>query len=119
RAGPAGARSRRSRRASISSARRRRCDSAPSSSGAAGTRDCARALPDLLAAKPDRVLSTNVEFWAALALDGAGILRELFTPGVAVARTLGWTAHVAEQVRNNRLIRPVATCVGPAPRASA
>ncbi len=75
------------------------------------------ALAQLRAAKPDRVLATNVEFWAAVALEAAGIPRELFTPTFAVARTAGWTAHVLEQVRDNRLIRPAATYVGPAPRA--
>ncbi len=72
------------------------------------------ALAQLRAAKPDRVLATNVEFWAAVTLEAAGIPRELFTPTFAIARTAGWTAHVLEQVRDNRLIRPAATYVGPA-----
>jgi len=72
------------------------------------------ALAQLRAAKPDRVLATNVEFWSAVALEGAGIPRELFTPTFAVARTVGWTAHLLEQVRDNRLIRPAASYVGPA-----
>ena len=73
------------------------------------------ALAQLRAAKPDRVLATNVEFWSAVALEGAGIPRELFTPTFAVARTVGWTAHLLEQVRDNRLIRPAASYVGPSP----
>jgi citrate synthase len=73
------------------------------------------ALAQLRAAKPDRVLATNVEFWAAVALEAAGIPRELCTPTFAIARSAGWTAHILEQVRDNRLIRPAATYVGPAP----
>jgi citrate synthase len=71
------------------------------------------ALAQLRAAKPDRVLATNVEFWAAVALEAAGIPRPLFTPTFAVARMAGWTAHVLEQVGDNRLIRPAARYVGP------
>jgi citrate synthase len=74
------------------------------------------ALAQLRAAKPDRVLATNVEFWAAVALEAAGIPRALFTPTFAVARMAGWTAHVLEQVGDNRLIRPAARYVGPPPR---
>ena len=72
----------------------------------------AEALAQLRTAKPDRVLATNVEFWAAVALEAAGIPRGLFTPTFAIARTAGWTAHLLEQVRDNRLIRPAAAYVG-------
>jgi citrate synthase len=75
----------------------------------------AAALERLRAAKPNRALYTNVEFWAAIVLERIGIPRELFTPTFAVARVAGWTAHVVEQVRDNRLIRPTADYVGPAP----
>jgi citrate synthase len=71
------------------------------------------ALERLRAAKPNRALYTNVEFWAAVVLERVGIPRELFTPTFAVARVAGWTAHVLEQVRDNRLIRPTSDYVGP------
>ena len=71
------------------------------------------ALERLRAAKPNRALYTNVEFWAAVVLERVGIPRELFTPTFAVARVAGWTAHVVEQVRDNRLIRPTSDYVGP------
>jgi citrate synthase len=77
----------------------------------------AEALAALRAAKPGRALFTNVEYWSAVALDAAGISRELFTPTFAAARSIGWTAHILEQVRDNRLIRPDVEYVGPAPRA--
>jgi citrate synthase len=72
-----------------------------------------KALARLRAAKPNRALYTNVEFWAAIVLERVGVPRELFTPTFAVARVAGWTAHVLEQVRDNRLIRPTADYVGP------
>ena len=42
-----------------------------------------------------------------------GIPVDLYTPIFAVSRMAGWTAHVLEQYRNNRLIRPRAEYIGP------
>ena len=56
--------------------------------------------------KPSRPLQTNVEFYTALLLHGIGLESSLFTPTFAVARVAGWTAHVLEQVAEDRLIRP-------------
>ena len=70
------------------------------------------ALAELQARKPDRVLATNVEFWSAVVLDFAAIPPSLFTPMFACARTAGWSAHVVEQKREGRLIRPSARYVG-------
>ena len=74
------------------------------------------ALAELQARKPDRVLATNVEFWSAVVLDFADVPPELFTPLFSCARVGGWAAHVLEQKREGRLIRPTAKYVGPAPR---
>src|SRR3954452_11381047 len=74
------------------------------------------ALAELKARKPDRVLATNVEFWSAVVLDYAQIPPDLFTPLFVCARTAGWSAHILEQKRTGRLIRPTAKYVGPAPR---
>jgi citrate synthase len=74
------------------------------------------ALAELQARKPDRVLATNVEFWSAVVLDFAQVPPELFTPLFSCARVGGWAAHVLEQKREGRLIRPTAKYVGPAPR---
>jgi citrate synthase len=74
------------------------------------------ALAELKARKPDRVLATNVEFWSAVVLDVAEIPAELFPAMFACARTAGWSAHVMEQKRTGRLIRPSAEYVGPDPR---
>src|SRR3954447_10361426 len=74
------------------------------------------ALAELRARKPDRVLATNVEFWSAVALDHAEIPPELFTSLFTCARTAGWSAHILEQKRERRLIRPSAKYVGPGER---
>jgi citrate synthase len=74
------------------------------------------ALAELKARKPDRVLATNVEFWSAVVLDYAAVPPELFTPMFACARVAGWSAHILEQKREARLIRPTAKYVGPGPR---
>jgi citrate synthase len=75
------------------------------------------ALAELQARKPDRVLATNVEFWSAVVLDFAEVPPELFTPMFTCARTAGWSAHIMEQKREGRLIRPTAKYVGPGPRS--
>src|SRR3982751_622953 len=74
------------------------------------------ALAELKARRPDRVLATNVEFWSAVVLDYAEVPPELFTPMFACARVAGWSAHILEQKREARLIRPSAKYVGPEPR---
>src|SRR3954465_9553051 len=74
------------------------------------------ALAELHARKPDRVLATNVEFWSAVVLDVAEVPPELAPAMFACSRTAGWSAHVMEQKRLGRLVRPAATYVGPGPR---
>jgi len=74
------------------------------------------ALAELQARRPDRVLATNVEFWSAVVLDFAEVPPELFTSMFTCARTAGWSAHILEQKREGRLVRPTAKYVGPGPR---
>jgi citrate synthase len=59
------------------------------------------------------VLETNVEFWAAIVLDFAEVPSPMFTSMFTCARTGGWSAHILEQKRTGRLIRPSAIYVGP------
>ncbi len=75
------------------------------------------ALDELHARRPDRVLATNVEFWAAVILDFAEVPASMFTPMFSCARTAGWSAHILEQKRTGRLIRPSARYVGPGRRS--
>jgi citrate synthase len=65
--------------------------------------------------KPGRALRTNVEYYAALVMEAAGIPPEMFTATFATARVLGWTAHALEQVRVGKIIRPASRYVGPPP----
>jgi citrate synthase len=74
------------------------------------------ALAELAARKPDRVLATNVEFWSAVLLDYAGVPPHMFTSMFTCARVAGWSAHILEQKRTGRLIRPSARYVGPPAR---
>jgi len=76
------------------------------------------ALAELQARKPDRVLATNVEFWAAIVLDFAEVPANMFTSMFTCARTAGWAAHILEQKRTGRLVRPSARYVGPAKRSA-
>ena len=75
------------------------------------------ALAELHERHPERVLETNVEFWAAIVLDFAEVPAPLFTSMFTAARTAGWSAHILEQKRTGRLIRPSARYVGPGPRS--
>jgi citrate synthase len=78
-----------------------------------------RAALDLLAEHhPERALRTNVEFYTAVLLDALGLDRQLFSPTFAVGRVVGWYAHVEEQRRTGRLIRPSSNYVGPGSSAA-
>jgi citrate synthase len=74
------------------------------------------ALAALQARHPERVLATNVEYWAAVVLDIADIPAKLTPAMFACARVAGWSAHILEQKRVARLIRPSARYTGPGPR---
>ncbi|AKT42248.1 citrate synthase [Chondromyces crocatus] len=67
---------------------------------------------------PDRPLRANVEFYTAVLLEAVGLPRELFSPTFAVGRIAGWCAHVDEQRRTGRLIRPNSRYVGARPATS-
>ena len=71
------------------------------------------ALAELRERRPDRVLETNVEFWAAIVLDFAQVAPHMFTSMFTCARTAGWSAHILEQKQTGRLIRPSAQYSGP------
>jgi citrate synthase len=58
-------------------------------------------------------LHANVDFYSATVYFSLGIPTDLFTPIFAVARAAGWTAHVLEQLADNRLIRPQSVYTGP------
>ena len=61
----------------------------------------------------EKKLNANVDFYSASTYTALGIDVDLFTPIFAVSRISGWTAHVIEQLDDNRLIRPRAEYMGP------
>jgi citrate synthase len=61
----------------------------------------------------DKCLNANVDFYSASTYHTLGIDVDLFTPVFAISRISGWTAHVIEQLDDNRLIRPRADYIGP------
>src|SRR5438067_2276340 len=71
------------------------------------------ALAELRARRPDRVLETNVEFWAAIVLDFAEVPSHMFTSMFTCARTAGWAAHIMEQKRTGRLVHRSPGTAGP------
>ena len=78
-----------------------------------------RRIVEILAElKPGRRLYANVEFYAGVVMERCGVSPEMFTPTFAASRTIGWCAHVLEQARQRKIIRPAARYVGPrAPQA--
>ena len=62
--------------------------------------------------KPNRVIKTNVEFYAAAVLQGVGLSPDLFPATFGLARLAGWSAHVIEQAAVDKIIRPEARYVG-------
>lgn len=69
--------------------------------------------------KPGQRIVTNVEFWAAVVLELAGLPRAMFTPTFSVSRSIGWSAHVIEQHGVGKIVRPSARYVGPEPQVAA
>jgi citrate synthase len=75
------------------------------------------ALTELRERRPDRAIETNVEFWAAVILDFAQVPPKMMPAMFTCGRTAGWCAHILEQKRLGKLVRPAAVYVGPDPRA--
>ena len=75
------------------------------------------ALAALHERKPDYVIATNVEFYSAVVLDVAQVPPDLTPAMFASARVAGWAAHILEEKRTGRLIRPSAQYIGPESRS--
>jgi citrate synthase len=75
------------------------------------------ALAELRERRPDRAIETNVEFWAAVILDFAQVPTKMMPAMFTCGRTAGWCAHILEQKRLGKLVRPSAIYVGPGPRS--
>jgi 2-methylcitrate synthase len=73
--------------------------------------DLSRRIEEIV--RREKGLNPNVDFYSASAYQVMGIKTDLFTPVFAVSRVAGWTAHVLEQLADNKLIRPESDYVGP------
>lgn len=88
-------------------------------SGKHGPFEVARRIEQVAASHPyflARKLYPNVEFFSAPVLYGVGLRPAAMPAAFALSRVAGWTAHILEQLADNRLIRPSAQYVGPDPR---
>ncbi len=74
-----------------------------------------RMLAFLAGWKPNAIIVTNVEYYAAIVMHLAGIPQEMFTPTFTTSRVVGWGAHLLEQSADNKIMRPSARYTGPAP----
>src|SRR5690606_27951701 len=66
--------------------------------------------------RPARTIETNVEVWAAVILDFAEVPAHMMPAMFTCGRTAGWCAHILEQKRLGKLVRPAAVYTGPGPR---
>jgi len=64
-----------------------------------------------------RSLRANLEFYKGIVYLALGLPKEFFTATFAIARIFGWSSHIVEQRKDNRIVRPSANYIGPAPRA--
>ena len=64
-----------------------------------------------------RALRANMEFYKGVLCLSLGITKEYFTATFAASRAFGWVAHIVEQRQDNRIIRPSAEYIGPAPQS--
>jgi len=62
--------------------------------------------------KKEKNLNANVDFYSATVYYSLGIPTDLFTPIFAIARTSGWTGHIIEQLKDNKIFRPSSEYTG-------
>src|ERR1700746_1676008 len=85
------------------------------SGGGAGRRHGRASLAERRERRPDHPIETNVEFWAAVILDFARVPANMMPAMFTCGRTAGWCAHILEQKRLGKLVRPSPLYVGRSP----
>jgi citrate synthase len=68
-------------------------------------------------AQKKRSLRANLEFYKGVVYLALGLPKDFFTATFAIARVFGWSAHIVEQRKDNRIVRPSANYIGPPPMA--
>jgi citrate synthase len=68
-------------------------------------------------AQKKRSLRANLEFYKGVVYSSLGLPKDFFTATFAAARVFGWSAHIVEQRKDNRIVRPAANYIGPAPHS--
>ncbi len=63
--------------------------------------------------KEKKGLNANVDFYSAIVYYSLGLPTDMFTPVFSIARVAGWTAHILEQLADNRIYRPLSEYIGP------
>jgi citrate synthase len=66
-------------------------------------------------AQKKRSLRANLEFYKGVVYLALGLPKDFFTATFAIARVFGWSAHIVEQRKDNRIVRPSANYIGPSP----
>ena len=66
--------------------------------------------------RSEKKLPPNIDWPSGRLYYYMGLPIDLYTPIFVVSRVAGWSAHVIEQLDNNRLIRPLARYTGPTGR---
>ena len=61
----------------------------------------------------DKKIYPNVDFYSGVVMSAIGIETDMFTPIFATGRIAGWTAHILEQLKDNRIFRPRVIYIGP------